>query len=68
MNNNKIKILDILRRERGKYITGSKIGNELSVSRAFVHQKINSLRDDGYQIFSKKLSKTCSFGALPMIL
>jgi BirA family biotin operon repressor/biotin-[acetyl-CoA-carboxylase] ligase len=50
MNANKLKILNILRRERGKLISGSDIGNEMGVSRAYVHQKINSLRDEGYEI------------------
>ncbi|MDR0947705.1 MAG: biotin--[acetyl-CoA-carboxylase] ligase [Ruminococcus sp.] len=54
MNANKLRILNILRRERGKIISGSDIGKEMDVSRAYVHQKINSLRDEGYEIQSFK--------------
>ena len=46
----KEKLLALFEENKGEYISGERIAEELSVSRAAVWKAVNSLREDGYEI------------------
>ncbi|MDD3840492.1 MAG: biotin--[acetyl-CoA-carboxylase] ligase [Clostridia bacterium] len=46
------KVLGILKQNKGKYISGEKISDDIGVTRAAVWKHINSLREQGYIIKS----------------
>lgn len=46
----KEKLLELLEKNRGKYVSGEEISNALAVSRTAIWKAINSLRNEGYEI------------------
>lgn len=46
------KVLDILKKHQGNFISGSEIGKELNISRMAVNKEICKLRAKGYSILS----------------
>jgi BirA family biotin operon repressor/biotin-[acetyl-CoA-carboxylase] ligase len=50
----KEKILERLRTEPGKYVSGEEISHDLGVSRTAIWKHVQSLRDDGYEIESSR--------------
>lgn len=50
MSGTKGKLLELLEQNRGNYISGEAIANELEISRTAVWKAVNNLRREGYQI------------------
>lgn len=48
----KIKVLKLLMKNKGSYVSGQEISNELNVSRTAIWKHINSLKEEGYEIES----------------
>ncbi len=46
----KLKILDLLQKQNGSYLSGEELSRQLSISRAAVWKNIKALREEGYQI------------------
>ncbi|MCL0101129.1 biotin--[acetyl-CoA-carboxylase] ligase [Peptococcaceae bacterium] len=49
----KDKILDILKRHYGEWVSGERICKDLNISRTAVWKKINALKEEGYEIETK---------------
>lgn len=49
----KINVLKILSDNNGSYVSGQKIADELQISRAAINKAINTLKGEGYRIFSR---------------
>mgnify|MGYP000986537667 CR=1 FL=1 len=46
-------ILNVLKNEKGRYVSGEEISKELGISRTAVWKHINSLKEEGYEIDSR---------------
>ncbi len=52
--NNVIQVLEILKKNKNKFISGEKISTQLGISRVSVHKIVHNLISEGYKIFCSK--------------
>ncbi|BBB91300.1 MAG TPA: biotin--[acetyl-CoA-carboxylase] ligase [Methylomusa anaerophila] len=62
------EILDFLRQNQGKYVSGEEISRELNVSRTAVWKHIRALKQDGYQIEAHTRAGYCLRGTTGRLL
>jgi BirA family transcriptional regulator, biotin operon repressor / biotin---[acetyl-CoA-carboxylase] ligase len=59
LNNNSSRVLEILRANRGKTLSGELISSSLGISRSAVWKQIKTLREKGYRINARSRSGYC---------
>ena len=59
MNNNCSRVLEILKANRGKTISGEIISRSLGISRSAVWKQVNALREKGYRISARSRYGYC---------
>ncbi len=59
MNNNSSKVLEILRANRGKTVSGELISSSLGISRSAVWKQVKALREKGYRISARSRYGYC---------
>jgi BirA family transcriptional regulator, biotin operon repressor / biotin---[acetyl-CoA-carboxylase] ligase len=59
LNNNSSRVLEILRANRGKTVSGELISSSLGISRSAVWKQIKALREKGYRINARSRAGYC---------